>query len=635
MSKKIEFKKKLKVGLCKTFWYLFIFQSLYIIYNIAPKPADPIITMVDNFATLSGPNLVTEGKSAEYTLQIFQDLKQDVNITLEYSSTAKEGEDFIAVKNVVIKKDEFSKSFSIKTINDMLKEEHDVFAIKIKSISGKTFLRDYNASESSGVVFTKIVDEDKPVESTKIKVHFNKKVFENQEIGYTLSANKNLLEDLRLEYEVSSSDSHEYKKTGELLFRKGTKKLHFTIAVKDDNILEKAQFLEIRFKKISSNVYESVKLDKEYLKTTILDNKSQEKKEVAQISLVLKEPKSNLIYEDTPMVKIEIQSNQKILKDLKIRVHYGGSAIEGVDFKAIKEILILKGTRSTAFSIEVFNDNIKEESKNLDVKLELLGDGGLEKIVTQNTLSLTLNDEKKSLDKNAAKLSFSGPNKVSEAKRTKEYKLQLSQTPVEDLIVKFSYKESTAEVNSDFIPVYSVKILKGQKEKSFTIKTIDDKKIERLEKIVLSIDSLEGGGFEKINMPTNPTVTTQLSDEQDIANAFKKIIENKKIVFKSGSDEISQEFPHALNDIAKLLMKFPKAILVIEGHTNHIGNRLKNVQLSQRRANSVKEYIVSKGINASRLAAKGYGDSRPMVDVNSPNAVKLNKRVDFEVKYGE
>ena len=70
----------------------------------------------------------------------------------------------------------------------------------------------------------------------------------------------------------------------------------------------------------------------------------------------------------------------------------------------------------------------------------------------------------------------------------------------------------------------------------------------------------------------------------------------------------------------------------VEGHTDSRGNDARNLDLSQRRANSVMEYLVSHGVDASRLEAVGYGETRPLVE-NARTRAELaqNRRVVFTI----
>ncbi|HNQ00543.1 MAG TPA: OmpA family protein, partial [Bacteroidia bacterium] len=79
--------------------------------------------------------------------------------------------------------------------------------------------------------------------------------------------------------------------------------------------------------------------------------------------------------------------------------------------------------------------------------------------------------------------------------------------------------------------------------------------------------------------------------------------------------------------------KYPEAKLSVEGHTDNTGNPEKNVTLSQKRCESVKNYLVSKGIDANRLTATGYGDTRPIADNKTADGRAKNRRVELKTQY--
>jgi outer membrane protein OmpA-like peptidoglycan-associated protein len=69
----------------------------------------------------------------------------------------------------------------------------------------------------------------------------------------------------------------------------------------------------------------------------------------------------------------------------------------------------------------------------------------------------------------------------------------------------------------------------------------------------------------------------------------------------------------------------------IGGHTDNVGSDESNLQLSDSRAKSVVEYLVSKGIDASRLTYKGYGETQPIADNESDEGRAKNRRTEFRV----
>lgn len=87
-----------------------------------------------------------------------------------------------------------------------------------------------------------------------------------------------------------------------------------------------------------------------------------------------------------------------------------------------------------------------------------------------------------------------------------------------------------------------------------------------------------------------------------------------------------------LNDVAEVLNRNPQLSQVrVEGHTDSLGSDAYNLKLSQRRANSVRDYLVKKGIDANRLVTEGYGESRPIADNNTTIGRAKNRRTEFTV----
>ena len=69
--------------------------------------------------------------------------------------------------------------------------------------------------------------------------------------------------------------------------------------------------------------------------------------------------------------------------------------------------------------------------------------------------------------------------------------------------------------------------------------------------------------------------------------------------------------------------------LEVAGHTDSMGDDLLNLQLSQSRSESVQKYLISKGVSASVLSAKGYGESQPKVTNDTPAGRAQNRRVEL------
>ena len=75
----------------------------------------------------------------------------------------------------------------------------------------------------------------------------------------------------------------------------------------------------------------------------------------------------------------------------------------------------------------------------------------------------------------------------------------------------------------------------------------------------------------------------------------------------------------------------PDIKVEIQGHTDNIGSDQYNLKLSEKRAQTVRDYLVAKGIDPSRLTVKGYGESMPVADNNTTEGRALNRRIEFKV----
>lgn len=105
------------------------------------------------------------------------------------------------------------------------------------------------------------------------------------------------------------------------------------------------------------------------------------------------------------------------------------------------------------------------------------------------------------------------------------------------------------------------------------------------------------------------------------------------INFETNSDKILASSNSALDTLVKLLNDYPEAQVAIEGHTDNSGDPTANVELSQKRADAVRAYLISKGVDPARLTATGYGDTKPIADNKTKAGKAKNRRVDFKLTY--
>jgi OOP family OmpA-OmpF porin len=87
-----------------------------------------------------------------------------------------------------------------------------------------------------------------------------------------------------------------------------------------------------------------------------------------------------------------------------------------------------------------------------------------------------------------------------------------------------------------------------------------------------------------------------------------------------------------LDEAASQLSKNPDVRVSVEGHTDSVGSDTYNQKLSERRAASVKSYLVGKGVSDSRLSSVGYGESKPVSSNDTKDGRALNRRVELLVR---
>jgi OOP family OmpA-OmpF porin len=86
-----------------------------------------------------------------------------------------------------------------------------------------------------------------------------------------------------------------------------------------------------------------------------------------------------------------------------------------------------------------------------------------------------------------------------------------------------------------------------------------------------------------------------------------------------------------LDNVVKVMKDFPHYKLEIQGHTDNIGTPAYNMELSRKRAEEVKAYLVNKGVQAGRITIKYLGEVNPDVKNDNPENRALNRRVEFKL----
>lgn len=107
------------------------------------------------------------------------------------------------------------------------------------------------------------------------------------------------------------------------------------------------------------------------------------------------------------------------------------------------------------------------------------------------------------------------------------------------------------------------------------------------------------------------------------------------VYFATNQSTISANSKLALDKLVKIFNEYPETNVLVEGHTDDVGQDAYNLTLSEKRAEAVGNYLRAAGIAGSRLNIKWYGEAQPKVDNSSPENRALNRRVEFAVTANE
>ncbi|MGJ8669598.1 MAG: OmpA family protein, partial [Oceanococcus sp.] len=85
-------------------------------------------------------------------------------------------------------------------------------------------------------------------------------------------------------------------------------------------------------------------------------------------------------------------------------------------------------------------------------------------------------------------------------------------------------------------------------------------------------------------------------------------------------------------DVSRVMERYPEMMVEVAGHTDSVGSDAYNQQLSQKRSESVRQYLTDKGISADRMSAVGYGESEPVDTNDTKEGRERNRRTELRIK---
>ncbi|GAB4288222.1 MAG: hypothetical protein Kow0090_00380 [Myxococcota bacterium] len=119
-------------------------------------------------------------------------------------------------------------------------------------------------------------------------------------------------------------------------------------------------------------------------------------------------------------------------------------------------------------------------------------------------------------------------------------------------------------------------------------------------------------------------------EKQEVIKKFSGVLEG--INFLTGKATLTEDSKKFLNTVADKLKAHPTLKVTIEGHTDSVGSDKANQRLSQQRAESVRTYLIGRGVKAGNVKAIGYGEAKPIADNKTAEGRAKNRRIEFKIE---
>jgi outer membrane protein OmpA-like peptidoglycan-associated protein len=153
----------------------------------------------------------------------------------------------------------------------------------------------------------------------------------------------------------------------------------------------------------------------------------------------------------------------------------------------------------------------------------------------------------------------------------------------------------------------------------------DERNVYRTNPLVKDTDGDGADDGKEVRDGTDPLVADVLRVEE----SGNIVLEG--INFETNSAQITPDSEPTLTKALNTLRTNPQLRVEIQGHTDDVGNDRANQRLSEARANAVRDYMVQRGIDGSRMTTRGYGETTPLVPNDSPENRSKNRRIQFKV----
>ena len=144
-------------------------------------------------------------------------------------------------------------------------------------------------------------------------------------------------------------------------------------------------------------------------------------------------------------------------------------------------------------------------------------------------------------------------------------------------------------------------------------------------------DKIEGG---KYSWYKGDVIKPKAFSVEAVTEAKEgEILELDNITFATGSAQLTPESSKELALVVEAMNKNTKMTVEVSGHTDNVGDAAKNKALSEARAKTVADFVAKKGVDAKRMLAVGFGDTKPLASNETAEGKQQNRRTEFKILY--
>jgi OmpA-OmpF porin, OOP family len=129
----------------------------------------------------------------------------------------------------------------------------------------------------------------------------------------------------------------------------------------------------------------------------------------------------------------------------------------------------------------------------------------------------------------------------------------------------------------------------------------------------------------ELGLPSSAAATAETT------HTVGKVMNLDALIFEQGNAKIQPASFDELNEVVKMLQTYPKMVIQLEGHTDVRGDAKALMKLSQDRVDAVKNYLVTKGVNKTKVKTKAFGGTQPLSRADTEDAHKMNRRVQVRI----